>query len=38
VVTSNQATIWAAFKIGIVQPSRGLGKLLENLTTASALV
>jgi maleate cis-trans isomerase len=34
VVTSNQATIWAAFrKIGICQPIRGFGRLLENLGT-----
>ena len=35
VVTSNQATIWAAFrKVGIEQPIYGFGKLLENLAAA----
>jgi maleate cis-trans isomerase len=32
VVTSNQATVWAAFrKVGIRQPIHGFGKLLESL-------
>jgi maleate isomerase len=33
VVTSNQATIWAAFrKIGVHQPIHGFGKLLQSLS------
>jgi maleate cis-trans isomerase len=36
VVTSNQATIWAAFgKVGISQPIHGFGTLLEKLTVES---
>jgi maleate isomerase len=39
VVTSNQATIWAAFRqIGIRQPIHGFGKLLESLAAEVALV
>ena len=33
VVTSNQATVWAAFrKLGIDQPVHGFGRLLESLS------
>jgi maleate isomerase len=39
VVTSNQATIWAAFrKIGITQPIHGFGRLLESLADTPTLV
>jgi maleate isomerase len=39
VVTSNQATIWAAFRqIGIRQPIHGFGKLLESLGTEAVPV
>ncbi len=37
VVTSNQATIWAALRqVGICQPIHGFGTLLERLTAESA--
>lgn len=37
VVTSNQATIWAALrKLGISRPIHGFGKLMENLAAAGA--
>lgn len=39
VVTSNQATIWAAFrKVGIRQPIYGFGKLLESLSAEAVPV
>jgi maleate cis-trans isomerase len=35
VVTSNQATIWAALRaLGLTQPIRGFGRLLERLAAA----
>nr|ADI19352.1 maleate cis-trans isomerase [uncultured Chloroflexi bacterium HF0500_03M05] len=38
VVTSNQATIWAAFReAGIVRPVQGFGKLLENIAVLPTL-
>ena len=37
VVTSNQATIWATFrKLGIIEPIKGYGRLLESLATVPA--
>jgi maleate cis-trans isomerase len=39
VVTSNQATIWAAFRqIGVRQPIHGFGKLLESLSAEAVPV
>ena len=36
VVTSNQATIWSAFrKAGITEPIRGFGRLLDTPTPAT---
>ena len=33
VVTANQATIWAAFRtLGITEPIKGYGRLMESLT------
>jgi maleate isomerase len=37
VVTSNQSTIWASLRaLGVTQPVKGFGRLLERLATASA--
>ena len=37
VVTSNQSTIWASLRaLGVTQPVKGFGRLLEHLATASA--
>ncbi len=37
VVSSNQSTIWATYKnLGITEPVRGYGKLLESLATVNA--
>ncbi len=37
VVTANQSTIWAAFrKLGVTQPIKGFGRLLESLATVKA--
>ena len=37
VITSNQATIWATFrKLGITEPIKGYGRLLESLASVTA--
>jgi maleate cis-trans isomerase len=36
-VTSNQSTIWASLRaLGVTQPVKGFGRLLERLGTAAA--